>query len=69
MKMKKTEPKERFCGNCTSHNAYKYPDQVFCTRRFLKKKYPIVQTLWCCEEYYPAAQECNCIGDAKEKRK
>jgi hypothetical protein len=65
----KTSDKQKFCGNCTSHNAYVYPDQVFCTRRFLKNKHPIVQTLWCCEEHYPNAQECNCIIDAKAKKK
>lgn len=67
--MKKTQSKQTFCGNCTSHNAYEYPVRVFCTRRFLKNKDPIVQTLWCCEEYYPAAQECNCITDASHKKK
>jgi hypothetical protein len=65
----KTPKKQKFCGSCTSHNAYHYPDQVFCTRRFLKNKNPIVQTLWCCDEYYPAAQECNCIIDAMTKKK
>jgi len=66
---KKASNKRRVCGNCTSHNAYNYPEEVFCTRRFLKNKNPIVQTLWCCEDYYPSAQECNCIGDATLKRK
>jgi hypothetical protein len=65
---KKATNREEFCGNCTSHNAYNYPDEVFCTRRFLKNENPIVQTLWHCEDYYPNAQECNCIHDAKEKR-
>lgn len=67
MKTKKTV-KQRFCGNCTSHNAYEYPIKVFCTRRFLKNRNPIVETLSCCSEYYPAAQECNCILDAKRKK-
>jgi hypothetical protein len=66
---KKAANDQKFCGNCTSHNAYNYPDEVFCTRRFLKNKNPIVQTLWCCEEYYPSAQECHCISDAREKKK
>lgn len=66
---KKAAAKQKFCGNCTSHNAYNYPNQVFCTRRFLKNKNPIVQTLWCCEEHYPSAQECNCIRDASGRKK
>jgi hypothetical protein len=60
---------KKFCGNCTSHNAYSYPDQVFCTKRFLKKKEAIVQTLWCCEEWHPNTQECRCVRDALEKQK
>jgi hypothetical protein len=67
--MNKSTNKERFCGNCTSHNAYNYPHKVFCTRRFLENKDPIVQTLWSCDRHYPASQECNCIGDATAKRK
>jgi len=59
----------KFCGNCTSHNAYSYPNKVFCTRRFLKNKNPIVRTLWRCKEYYPSAQECNCINDAKKQKR
>jgi len=69
MQMKKKVNSEKFCGNCTSHNAYNYPAQVFCTRRFLKNKNPIVETMWCCEEWYPAAQECNCVDEATQKRK
>jgi hypothetical protein len=65
----KTSKKQKFCGNCTSHNAYHYPDEVFCTRRFLKNKNPIVRTLWCCNEYYPSAQDCNCITDTTAKKK
>jgi hypothetical protein len=60
---------EKFCGNCTSHNAYNYPDQVFCTRRFLNSKDAVVQTLWCCEEWRANLQECNCVRDAKERQK
>jgi hypothetical protein len=67
--MKEKSNAEKFCGNCTSHNAYSYPDQVFCTRRFLKNKNAIVRTLWCCEEWMQSAQECNCIEDAKKKQR
>lgn len=67
--MKQKNKDERYCGNCTSHNAYNYPDQVFCTRRFLKNQNAVVATLWCCDEWISNAQECNCIRDAKEKQK
>ena len=65
----KASNKRKVCGNCTSHNAYDYPDKIFCTRRFLKNEDPIMQTLSCCEDYYPSAQECNCISDATLKKK
>jgi len=60
MKTKKAE----FCGNCTSHNMYEYPVKLFCTRRFLKNKNPIVDTLWSCEDWYENAQECHCVEEA-----
>jgi hypothetical protein len=66
---KSVDAKQRFCGNCTSHNAYDYPDLVFCTRRFLKNKNAVVETLWRCEEWYPSAQECHCVGEASKKQK
>jgi len=66
---KRNSSSQRFCGNCTSHNAYNYPCEVFCTRRFLQGKDPIVETLWHCEEWNANAQECNCIEDAREKQK
>jgi len=69
MKKTKNADSEKFCGNCTSHNAYEYPTRVFCTRRFLKNKNPIVQTLWHCEDWIKNAQECYCVRDAKEKQK
>jgi hypothetical protein len=65
----KAEEEQKFCGNCTSHNAYDYPDQVFCTRRFLQDKNPVVRTLWHCEEWNANAQECHCIEDASKKEK
>jgi len=79
-----TKEKQKFCGNCGNHNAYNYPDQVFCTRRFSKNINPVVQTLWCCgewnpssvvqtlwccEEWNPSSQECYCVEEAvKTKR-
>ncbi len=69
MARQKARETAKFCGNCTSHNAYDYPSQVFCTRRFLRKKEAVVQTLWHCEEWVQNAQECHCIRDAKERKK
>lgn len=69
MKEKEKDKAEaEFCGNCTSHNAYNYPDQVFCTRRFLKNKNAIVETLWCCDEWIRNAQECHCVEEAMQKK-
>jgi deoxyhypusine synthase len=65
----KSDIKQKFCGNCTSHNAYHYPDQVFCTRRFLRNKNAVVETLWCCDEWIQSAQDCQCIEDATENKK
>jgi hypothetical protein len=64
----KTEAK-RFCGNCDCHNACNYPDEVFCMRRFLEKKDPIVKTLWHCEDWNSSSQQCNCVEDASKKEK
>ncbi|RJS77817.1 hypothetical protein CW667_02425 [Candidatus Bathyarchaeota archaeon] len=66
---KKTEIKEKFCGNCNSHSPYNYPNQVFCTKRLLQNKNPIVETLWCCEEWTPSTQECYCVQEAKKNQK
>jgi hypothetical protein len=64
----KAKIKQKFCGNCGNHNAYSYPEQVFCSRRFSERKDPIVQTLWCCEEWNPSSQECYCVDEAMKKR-
>lgn len=69
MKKTRVADSEKFCGNCTSHNAYEYPVQVFCTRRFVKNKSAIVQTLWHCEDWIQNAQECHCVKDSKEQQK
>ena len=65
----KTEPEQKFCGNCDCHNAYNYPDEVFCTRRFRKGQNPIVKTLWHCEEWNLSPQRCQCVEDAMRKEK
>jgi hypothetical protein len=67
--MKKTSDKERYCGNCGSHNAYNYPDEVFCGKRLADAKDPVVETLWCCEDWNPSSQECYCVREAMAKRK
>jgi hypothetical protein len=66
---KKDEEQPRFCGNCNCHNAYNYPEQVFCMLRFRKNKNPVVETLWRCEEWNLNSQECHCIEDAHKNRK
>jgi hypothetical protein len=63
---KKIEEKQAFCGNCSSHNAYDYPDLVFCTGRFRQNKNPIVKTLWRCDDWNENAQKCHCIEDAQK---
>jgi hypothetical protein len=63
----KAKAKKRFCGNCDSHNPYKYPDQVLCTKRLFENKNPVVQTLWCCEEWNPISEECRCVEEAMKK--
>jgi len=62
--MKKSEGKRRFCGNCGNHNAYDYPDRVFCTKRYAKDEDPVVDTLWCCGQWNPSSQECYCVEEA-----
>ena len=69
MKKAKAAGMGKFCGNCTSHNAYEYPVRVFCTRRFLRNETAVVQTLWHCEDWIQNAQKCHCVRDAKEKQK
>jgi len=65
----KAKMKQKFCGNCGNHNAYKYPDQVLCWRRFCENEDPIVETLWCCEKWSSSSQECYCIEEALKKHK
>jgi hypothetical protein len=63
--LRKEADVKRFCGNCTSHNMYEYPLKLFCTKRFLSKKDPIVDTLWHCEDWYENAQHCHCVEEAQ----
>lgn len=66
--MKRNSVERRFCGNCGSHNAYNYPGQLFCSKRFSEDKNPIVDTLWCCEEWNSTSQECYCVREAMKKQ-
>ncbi len=65
--MKEEALKRSYCGNCVYHYAYDYPEQVFCEYRFLNNQNPFVFTLWCCEYWSPAYQECFCISAALNK--
>ncbi len=65
---KDTKVKQKFCGNCGSHNAYNYPDQVFCTIRFCLNENPVVETLWCCEKWNSSSQKCCCVEEAYRKQ-
>lgn len=65
----KAAMKHKFCGNCGNHNAYDYPYKIFCVKRLLENKNPIVETLWRCEEWNPSSQECYCVKAAFNKAK
>ena len=60
---------DRFCGNCGSHNLYEYPLRMFCSTRFDKGKNPIVETLWCCDDWNEVSQECYCVREASRLKK
>ena len=66
--MNPVEKEKRFCGNCGSHNPYKYPTEIFCSTRHAQNKDPIVDTLWCCSEWNPVSQVCHCVRDALEEK-
>lgn len=66
--MKKTIDKTRYCGNCASHNAYNYPDEIFCGKRLEDGEDPVVGTLWQCGDWRSSSQECHCVEEALKKR-
>jgi hypothetical protein len=66
--MKKTKTEQRFCGNCDTHVPYNYPDDAFCSKRLAEGKNPVVRTLWCCEDWDPAGQECYCVQEATRNK-
>ncbi|MFQ6073783.1 MAG: hypothetical protein ACE5KC_01055 [Candidatus Bathyarchaeia archaeon] len=59
---------ERFCGNCHHHSMYKYPDIIFCFKRFEQGKNATFSTLDHCEQWELQLQECFCLRDALEKQ-
>ncbi len=64
---KKTEEK-KVCGNCRYHNAYKYPDTVFCFAKFSDRKEPVISIFDSCDEWESKLQECYCLEEALAKR-
>jgi hypothetical protein len=66
--VKNRERMKKFCGNCDSHNLYDYPARMFCSRRYAQNKDPIVDTLWCCDEWRMVSQECYCVREALRKK-
>lgn len=69
MSMKKQVKSERkYCGNCNHHNAYRFPDKIFCMFHFLKQKNPIYSTLDVCENWEPDYQECFCVQESLKKQ-
>jgi hypothetical protein len=66
--MKSSEKTKKFCGNCSSHNLFHYPDRIFCSTRYGQSKDPIVDTLWCCDEWNLVSQDCYCVREALKKK-
>jgi len=66
--VKERAAEKRYCGNCSSHNTYEYPDVVFCMRRFVKGEKAATPTLTVCSEWRPHNQKCYCVEDALKKK-
>ncbi len=58
----------RFCGNCDTHVSFEYPLKVFCSMRYEHGLDPVVDTLWHCEEWNLADQNCYCVEEALKAR-
>ncbi len=65
---KKPESKRRYCGNCSQHNVYEYPDSILCSLRYESGKDSTVPTLWSCEHWKPSPEECFCVKETLKKR-
>jgi len=57
----------KVCGNCRYHNAYEYPDTVFCFAKFQKLENPVLSILESCGEWESQTQDCFCLEDSKKK--
>jgi hypothetical protein len=66
---KTTGRMRKICGNCRYHNAYVYPDTVFCFARFAKKQESAVSILFGCDEWEEQQQDCFCLEDHMKKQK
>jgi hypothetical protein len=66
--MTKKPETDRFCGNCQFHSVYKYPEVIFCFKKFQQGEKAVLSTLDCCEQWMLQSQECFCIKDALEKQ-
>ena len=65
---KKAANMDKVCGNCRYHNAYEYPDYVFCFNKFSDREYPRFSIFDFCEQWENKLQECFCLEDALKKR-
>jgi hypothetical protein len=59
---------KRFCGNCSYHHTYEYPDLIFCFRRFEEEKNAIFPILDHCEYWELQSEGCFCLRDALEAK-
>jgi len=65
---KKSANVDKVCGNCRYHNAYEYPDQVFCFAKFANRENPVLSIFGSCDEWENKLQECFCFDDALKKQ-
>jgi len=52
------------CGNCRGHNAYRYPETIFCFARLCENEDPMRNIFDICDEWAVKEQGCVCIEDA-----
>ena len=63
----KGKTEKNICGNCRYHNAYDYPDKIFCFAKFQNLENPVVSIFDCCDEWQEKTQECFCLEEARKK--
>lgn len=66
---KEIQNTKRVCGNCRYHNAYNYPDKIFCFSRFNKQENPVISVFDSCDEWENKLQDCYCLEDTLSKRR